>query len=124
LPQRHHADREGNGAVVYYQARTIRLHAERQVDIPAYQDPAFFDKVDSVANATSGSGSTRTTSSSSRSWNATTELGVKFRTRVEGRQRILSLGYQFSGVRLGIRYSGFKTVKLTRMIVEVGPGVW
>jgi hypothetical protein len=58
------------------------------------------------------------------SWNATTELGVKFRTRLEGRQRVLSLGYQFAGVRLGIRYSGFKTVKLTRMIVEIGPGVW
>ena len=60
----------------------------------------------------------------SPNWNATTELGVKFRTRVEGRQRLLSLGYQFAGVRVGIGYSGFKTVKLTRMIVEVGPGVW
>lgn len=26
-----------------------------------------------------------------------------------------------AGVRLGVRYSGFRTVKLTRMIVEVGP---
>ena len=57
-------------------------------------------------------------------WNVTTELGMKFRTRFEGRRRLLALGYQFAGVRLGIRYSGFKTVKLTRMIVEVGPGVW
>jgi hypothetical protein len=57
----------------------------------------------------------------SSNWNATTELGVKVRTRVEGRQRILSLGYQFAGVRLGVRYSGFKTVKVTRMTVEVGP---
>jgi hypothetical protein len=37
---------------------------------------------------------------------------------------VFSLGYQFAGVRFGIRYSGFETVKLTRMIVEVGPGVW
>ena len=61
---------------------------------------------------------------SAPSLNVTTELGLKFRTRFEGRQRLFSLGYQFAGVRLGIRYSGFKTVKVTRMIVELGPGVW
>jgi hypothetical protein len=57
-------------------------------------------------------------------WNPTVEAGLKFRTRLEGRRRVFSLGYQFAGVRFGIRYSGFETVKLTRMIVEVGPGVW
>lgn len=57
-------------------------------------------------------------------WNPIVEVGLKFRTRLVGRHRLFSLGYEFAGVRLGIRYSGFGRVKLTRMIVEVGPGVW
>lgn len=57
-------------------------------------------------------------------WNPTAEVGMKFRTRLEGKQRIAALGYQFAGVRVGIRYSGYRTVRLTRMIIEFGPGVW
>ena len=57
-------------------------------------------------------------------WNPTAEVGLKFRARLGGRRRLFSLGYHFAGARVGIRYSGFGPVKLTRMIVEVGPGVW
>jgi hypothetical protein len=52
------------------------------------------------------------------------ETGVKFRVTVGGKWRILSLGYHFAGVRVGVRTSGFDDLHELRFIVEVGAGVW
>jgi hypothetical protein len=52
------------------------------------------------------------------------EVGAKFRVRVTGKRRWLTLGYQFAGARLGVRWSGFDPMRRFRMVVEVGPGVW
>ncbi|MEJ2720249.1 MAG: hypothetical protein P8181_03790 [bacterium] len=57
-------------------------------------------------------------------WNFVTETGVKFRVRIKGKARILSLGYQFAGIRFGFRMSGFDSLKNGRIIAEIGGGVW
>jgi hypothetical protein len=57
-------------------------------------------------------------------WKFVAEVGVKFRARLTGRRRIFSLGYDFAGLRLGVRSSGFDTLQPIRLIVEVGAGVW
>lgn len=51
------------------------------------------------------------------------ELGVKFRFRLSGKARILSLGYQFAGMRFGIRNTGFENLD-SQFVVELGAGVW
>ena len=52
------------------------------------------------------------------------EAGTKFRVTVPGRWRLLTLGYQFAGLRLGVRTNGFNALTNLRFIVEVGAGVW
>jgi hypothetical protein len=52
------------------------------------------------------------------------ESGAKFRVSVSGKWRILSLGYHFAGVRLGVRSSGFDVIKDLRFVFEIGAGVW
>jgi hypothetical protein len=56
-------------------------------------------------------------------WNVATELGVKFRFGLSGKARILALGYRFAGVRFGYGMFGMNNPR-TRLIVEVGAGVW
>jgi hypothetical protein len=53
-----------------------------------------------------------------------TELGIKFRMAVSGPARWMLLGYEFGGVRLGIRTNGFANVRQPRIIVELGAGVF
>jgi hypothetical protein len=57
-------------------------------------------------------------------WNFVAELGVKFRARISGKWRILSLGYDFAGIRFGVRSSGFNEVDKTRLIIEIGAGIF
>ena len=57
-------------------------------------------------------------------WNFVVESGMKFRLRISGKKRILALGYEFAGVRLGVRGSGFNDINQIRMIFEIGAGVW
>ncbi|MGC4000793.1 MAG: hypothetical protein QM767_26415 [Anaeromyxobacter sp.] len=52
------------------------------------------------------------------------ESGMKFRVTVSGPWRILTLGYQFAGLRMGVRGSGFDHIHDLRFVVEVGAGVW
>jgi hypothetical protein len=52
------------------------------------------------------------------------ESGVKFRVTVSGKWRLLSLGYHFAGVRLGVRSSGFDVLRDLRFVTEIGAGVW
>lgn len=59
-----------------------------------------------------------------RNWHFVSELGVKFRFRVSGKARIATLGYDFAGVRFGLRQTGFNYHSATRIIIEIGPGVW
>jgi hypothetical protein len=57
-------------------------------------------------------------------WNFVTETGVKFRIRVPGKFRLLSMGYPFAGIRLGVRTSGFDTLRPFRLVAEFGVGIW
>jgi hypothetical protein len=59
-----------------------------------------------------------------RRWNFVAEGGVKFRVRLQGKVRIATLGYEFAGVRFGVRTSGFDSLKNARFIAEIGAGVW
>ena len=52
------------------------------------------------------------------------EIGFKFRFAVSGKARWALLGYNFGGVRLGIRANGFTSLKHPRLIVEIGAGVF
>jgi hypothetical protein len=52
------------------------------------------------------------------------ETGFKFRLRVDWPWRILGAGYEFSGVRLGVRASGFNQLKDFRFVAEFGAGLW
>jgi hypothetical protein len=51
-------------------------------------------------------------------------MRVWFRVTASGPWRILSLGYQSAGLRLGIRTSGLDALHDLRFVVEVGAGVW
>lgn len=53
-----------------------------------------------------------------------TELGFKFRMPVDGWKRWLLLGYQFAGVRMGVRFNGFAEIRQPRAIIELGAGVF
>jgi hypothetical protein len=57
-------------------------------------------------------------------WRLVVETGVKFRVTLVGWQRILSLGYSFAGVRLGVRSDGVNELTNLRFIVEVGAGAF
>jgi hypothetical protein len=57
-------------------------------------------------------------------WRFVAELGVKFRVRLSGKKRIFSLGYQFAGMRVGLRNSGWPEFDDIRLVIEIGAGVW
>jgi hypothetical protein len=52
------------------------------------------------------------------------EVGFKFRFAAGGKARWALLGYQFGGVRVGIRANGFTRLRNPRLVVEVGAGVF
>jgi len=52
------------------------------------------------------------------------EAGYKFRFAVKGTARWLVLGYNFAGVRLGVRTNGYSSLKNFRFIAEIGTGVF
>lgn len=52
------------------------------------------------------------------------ELGLKFRVTMPGRARWAVLGYRFSGIRLGIRTSGFNRMREPRFVIEIGAGAF
>jgi hypothetical protein len=56
-------------------------------------------------------------------WNFASEAGIKFRFGLSGKGRILGFGYQFAGVRVGYSLFGVNNPR-TRLIFEVGAGVW
>lgn len=53
-----------------------------------------------------------------------TELGVKIRLRVDWPWRIFGAGYEFAGIRLGTRVTGFDDLSNNRFILEFGAGLW
>lgn len=57
-------------------------------------------------------------------WKFVTEIGVKFRARIPGKWRILSLGYHFAGIRIGLRSSGLDDIENLRLIFEFGAGIF
>jgi hypothetical protein len=57
-------------------------------------------------------------------WRFVSEIGVKFRVRLSGKWRILSLGYHFAGVRVGFRNSGLDDMKNSRLVLEFGAGLF
>jgi hypothetical protein len=57
-------------------------------------------------------------------WRFVLESGLKFRVTLSGWQRILSLGYSFAGVRLGVRSEGFDHLTNLRLVVELGAGAF
>ena len=57
-------------------------------------------------------------------WSFVTEIGVKVRARLSGKWRILSLGYHFAGVRIGLRSSGINDIERLRLILEIGAGIF
>jgi hypothetical protein len=52
------------------------------------------------------------------------EFGVKFRLQVDWPWRIFGAGYEFAGIRVGVRNSGFSDIGNFRFIVEFGSGLW
>lgn len=52
------------------------------------------------------------------------EAGLKFRVSLPGRARWAALGYRFSGVRIGIRTSGFARIREPRFVIEIGAGAF
>lgn len=52
------------------------------------------------------------------------EVGLKFRVTLPGRARWAALGYRFSGIRIGIRTSGFSRMREPRFVVEIGAGAF
>ncbi|ABS24450.1 hypothetical protein [Anaeromyxobacter sp. Fw109-5] len=57
-------------------------------------------------------------------WRFVSEAGLKLRVTAKGWQRVLSLGYQFAGLRVGVRSSGFDPLEDLRFVAELGAGVW
>ena len=57
-------------------------------------------------------------------WRFVLETGMKFRVTLSGWQRILSLGYSFAGVRLGVRSDGFDHLSNLRVVFELGAGAF
>jgi hypothetical protein len=57
-------------------------------------------------------------------WDYGIEWGWKFRFRAPSKIRPFLLGYHFGGMRVGIRANGFDDLDKTRIIVEIGAGVW
>lgn len=61
---------------------------------------------------------------SSARWTFVGEVGATFRVRPSGKRRVLALGYEFAELRLGVRSSGFDTLRPIRLVAELGAGVW
>jgi hypothetical protein len=59
-----------------------------------------------------------------RRWDFAAEAGVKARFTASGWLRILTIGYPFGGVRVGLRTTGFDDLTDQRFVVEFGAGVW
>jgi hypothetical protein len=57
-------------------------------------------------------------------WSFVSEGGFRFRYRLSGWWRIFGLGYQFAGVRFGVRMDGVEEINNIRLIAEFGAGVW
>jgi hypothetical protein len=57
-------------------------------------------------------------------WKFVSEIGVKFRARLHGKWRILSPGYHFAGLRIGFRNSGLDDIENSRLILEIGAGLY
>jgi hypothetical protein len=57
-------------------------------------------------------------------WKGAVEIGGKFRFRTIGALRYVFLGYSFGGVRIGLRANGFDVIENTRLVFELGAGVW
>jgi hypothetical protein len=57
-------------------------------------------------------------------WDYAIEWGYKFRFRAPSKIRPFLLGYQFGGLRVGIRANGFDALSSPRLIFEIGAGVW
>src|SRR6185295_8949597 len=52
------------------------------------------------------------------------EAGFKFRLAVDWPWRILGAGYEFAGIRMGVRTSGLNHLDDLRFITEFGAGLW
>jgi hypothetical protein len=52
------------------------------------------------------------------------EAGLKFRVALPGKARWAALGYRFSGIRIGIRSSGFGRIQEPRFVIEIGAGAF
>jgi len=57
-------------------------------------------------------------------WQPVAEFGTKFRVRVTGKTKILTVGHGFAGFRFGVRFNGIDTINNGRIIFEVGAGVF
>lgn len=57
-------------------------------------------------------------------WKGAVEIGAKFRFRTVGSLRYLFLGYGFGGVRIGLRANDFASLENSRLVFELGAGVW
>jgi hypothetical protein len=66
----------------------------------------------------------RPTSFTAHNYGFASEVGVKFRFAVSGKARWALLGYHFGGVRLGIKANGFTRLRHSRLVVEIGAGVF
>ncbi len=56
-------------------------------------------------------------------WDFAAELGVKIRAPLKGKAKWFALGYDFAGLRLGVRTSGFGDLD-PRFVIEIGAGTW
>jgi hypothetical protein len=71
-----------------------------------------------------GAGFTRTNGGEPLHTGLATELGIKFRLRMEWPWRIIGAGYEFAGVRLGVRAIGFSSLSNLGIAIELGAGMW
>jgi hypothetical protein len=60
----------------------------------------------------------------SGNWNWVTEAGLKILVRVPPGARAWSLGSEFTGLRVGVRSSGFDDLAPIRFVAEIGIGGW
>lgn len=57
-------------------------------------------------------------------WAMAIEAGIRFRAEIPRKMRPFVLGYNFGGVRLGLRGVGFPTIERWQLIWEIGAGAW
>lgn len=58
------------------------------------------------------------------SWDVALEAGLKFRAEIPRKMRPFVLGYNFGGVRLGLRGVGVPTIERWQFVWEIGAGAW